>query len=81
MTDDEQPELPKSPIKVSDLQEEMQRFVRFLYECFLRGFECKFSYSKGVLFMKPDKKNLKSTLAGKLNLNWPYSPALPFPPR
>jgi len=25
MTDDEQPELPKSPIKVSDLQEEMQR--------------------------------------------------------
>ena len=35
MTDDEQPELPKSPIKVSDLQEEMQRFVRLLYD-FLR---------------------------------------------
>ena len=34
MTDDEQPELPKSPIKVSDLQEEMQRFVRFLYDFF-----------------------------------------------
>ena len=32
MTDDEQPELPKSPIKVSDLQEEMQRFVIFLYD-------------------------------------------------
>ena len=25
ITDDEQPELPKSPIKASDLQEEMQR--------------------------------------------------------
>ena len=31
--------------------------------------------------MKPDKKNLKSTLAGKLNLNWPYSPALPQRPK
>lgn len=25
ITDDEQPDLPKSPIKASDLQEEMQR--------------------------------------------------------
>ena len=36
---------------------------------------------KAYFFMKPDKKNLKSTLAGKLNLNWPYSPALPQRPK
>ena len=31
---------------------------------------------KAYFSMKPAKKSLDS-LAGKLNLNWPYSPALP----
>ena len=37
--------------------------------------------SKGVFFYETRQKNLKSTLAGKLNLNWPYSPALPQRPK
>ena len=36
---------------------------------------------KGVFFYETRQKNLKSTLAGKLNLNWPYSPALPQRPK
>ena len=35
---------------------------------------------KAYSSMKPPKKSLDS-LAGKLNLNWPYSPALPQRPK
>ena len=35
---------------------------------------------KAYVSMKPVKKSLDS-LAGKLNLNWPYSPALPQRPK
>ena len=34
ITDDEQPDLPKSPIKASDLQEEMQRYFKIKLRIF-----------------------------------------------
>ena len=40
----------------------------------------KFPQLKAYFSMKPAKKSLVS-LAGKLNLNWPYSPALPQRPK
>ena len=56
------------------------KLLKHLIENFVKNFGPSI-YIKGLFFYETRQKNLKSTLAGKLNLNWPYSPALPQRPK